>query len=364
VIISGGFKETGRESAQLEKDVVSTARKYGIRIIGPNCIGVLDTRSGLDSFFQPHDRMIRPSAGGVSFITQSGTVGCTLLEWAAEQGVGISKFASYGNRCDVDEGDLVEYFSMDDDTEIVVIYIEGLSNGRKLFEAASRISKKKPVVVLKAGATQLGSVAARSHTGALGGPQPVALAAFEQAGMIVAHNVEELFDIVKALAKQPMPICEGVVMVTNGAGPVVMAADKFEEYGVEIAKLSKPTLEALRKELPPYCYISETTIDLTGSATSKDYETALRIAAKDDSVGLLASFFVFQDPPLDEGILRVMPEILKLGKPVLCCASGGPYTRKQVGVLENQTVPVYETGERLATAAHALMTIRDLQSKQ
>ena len=147
-------------------------------------------------------------------------------------------------------------------------------------------------------------------------------------------------------------------MVTNGAGPVVMAADKFEEFGLKIARLSPETIKELETNLPPYCYVTETTVDLTGSATSKDYETALRIAAKDNSVGLLAAFFVFQDPPLDEGITMVMEEVAKLGKPILCCAAGGPYTRKQMNCLETYNIPVYETGERLAAAAYALMTRR------
>jgi 3-hydroxypropionyl-CoA synthetase (ADP-forming) len=353
VIVSGGFKEVG--STDVEKETVETATKYGIRIIGPNCIGVLDGHTRLDTFFQSHERMLRPQPGKVAFITQSGTFGGTFLEWAAQAGIGISKFVSYGNRCDVDEGDLLEYFGQDDETSIITVYIEGVEEGRKLYDTARKITRRKPIVILKSGRTGLGSKAAKSHTGWLAGSYAVAKSAFEQAGMIVANDIEELFDVVKALSTQPLPVGPNVVMATNGAGPCVMAADKIEESQMHTAPLSTETVSELTKQLPPYCFVSETTVDLTGSATSKDYDVALQTVAKDPAVHILMPFFVFQDTPLDEGIVDVIAKLRDYGKPIVCCAAGGPYTEKMSKRMEELGVPVYQTAERAVAAVKALV---------
>lgn len=353
VIVSGGFKETGNED--IEKDTISTAQKFGIRIIGPNCIGVFDGHSRLDTFFQSHERMLRPNGGQLAFITQSGTFGTTILEWAAERGVGISKFVSYGNRCDVDEGDLIEFFSQDDETSIIGIYAEGMGNGRKLYDAARKITRSKPIVILKTGKTELGSKAAKSHTGWLAGSYDIARAAFEQSGMIISENIEQLFDVIRALSTQPLPTASNVVMVTNGAGPCVMAADQLAKRSMNIAQLSESTFSELTSKLPPYCFVSETTVDLTGSATSSNYGSALHILAKDPAVGIMMPFFVFQDTPLDEGIVEVLMDVKKLGKPMICCAAGGSYTRTMTSRIEAIGIPVYDTGERAADAAYALV---------
>ena len=150
VIVSGGFKELGGRYKDLEEEVVRIAKRYGMRIIGPNCIGIFDGETRIDTFFQSRERMLRPPKGPISFMTQSGTFGCAMLEWAAESGLGISKFVSYGNRCDVDEADLIRYFAEDPDTKVIAIYLEGLSNGRKFMEAAREVAPRKPIVVLKA----------------------------------------------------------------------------------------------------------------------------------------------------------------------------------------------------------------------
>ena len=353
VIVSGGFKEAGND--RLEKETVSVARRFGIRIIGPNCIGVFDGHSRLDTFFHSHDRLIRPVGGKVAFITQSGTFGATILEWAAEQGIGISKFVSYGNRCDVDEGDLLDFFGEDDETSIIGMYVEGVRDGRKLFDVARRITEHKPVVILKAGRTDWGSKAAKSHTGWLAGSYEVAKSAFEQAGMITSETINQLFDSIRVLSSQPLPTGSSVAMVTNGAGPCVMAADQLRRDNLSIAELSKKTFSELTSNLPSYCLVSETTVDLTGSATSADYESALNILAKDPAVSIMMPFFVFQDTLLDEGIIDVLNTTRKLGKPMICCAAGGTFTRNMSRRIEAIGIPVYETAERAVDAAQALV---------
>jgi len=353
VIVSGGFKEAGND--HLEKDTVSIARKFGIRIIGPNCIGVFDGHSRLDTFFHSHDRLLRPSGGKLAFITQSGTFGATILEWASEQGIGISKFVSYGNRCDVDEGDLLDFFGRDDETSIIGMYVEGIGNGRKLYDVARKITPHKPVAILKSGRTDLGSKAAKSHTGWLAGSYEIAKAAFEQAGMITSETINQLFDSIQVLLSQPLPTGSSVAMITNGAGPCVMAADQMRKDKMNIAELSKRTICELTSNLPPYCLLSETTVDLTGSATSADYESAINILAKDPAVCIMMPFFVFQDTLLDEGIIDVLNATKKLRKPMICCAAGGTFTRRMSRRIQAIGIPVYETAERAVDSAQALV---------
>jgi len=354
VIISGGFKELGEQGKELEERTAKIAKKYGIRIIGPNCIGVFDSKTRLDTFFQSRERMVRPPPGPIAFLTQSGTYGCAFLEWAAEEGIGISKFVSYGNRIDVDEADLLQYLAMDKDTKVVAIYLEGLGDGRKFIEAAKYVAKKKPVIVLKGGRTKEGAKAAQSHTGWLGGEDRVYRGAFKQAGIIWADTFEELFDMAKALAMQPPAQGPNVAMVSNGAGPMVQAVDACIEKNLKIAELTEKTINILKEELPPY-YIVSNPVDVTGSANSENYKIVLEALLEDPNVHILMPFFVFQDTPLDEGILDVMKEINeKSNKPIVAGAAGGPYTKKMKKELEKIGVPVYPIPERTVAAAYAL----------
>ena len=353
VIVSGGFKEVGREGAEIERRVVEIARSYGMRVIGPNCIGIFDSRTRLDTFFQSRERMVRPPPGPIAFLTQSGTFGCTLLEWAAEDGIGISKFVSYGNRSDVDEADLIEYLGEDPETKVIAIYTESVSDGRKLLKAARNVLPKKPIVILKAGRTEEGSRAALSHTGWLAGSYKVFSAAMRQVGVIEASDMEELYGISKALSMQPSACGPNVAMVTNGAGPCVMAADEISITPLKLAEYSEKTYEGLKRELPPYAQIGNP-VDLTGSATSTDYEVALRHLGRDPNVDIIMPFFVFQDTPLDEGIIRVVSDAKRYGKPIVAVAAGGPYTRRQSRRLEREGIPVFQSPRLAVRAALAL----------
>ena len=354
VIISGGFQELGGNYQMIQDKVVEIAKKYKIRVIGPNCIGVFNSKNKLDTFFQSRERMARPPPGPIAFLTQSGTFGCAMLEWTAESGVGISKFVSYGNRCDVDEADLIRYLGNDTDTKVIAIYLENIENGRKFMKAVQEALPKKPIVVLKSGRTDWGSRAARSHTGQLAGSYRVCEAVFKQSGLIEAKNFEELFDMAKALALQPPATGNKIAMVTNGAGPCVMAADACVERGLILAKYQSETIQKLKSTLPPY-YIIENPIDLTGSASSRDYEIAIEHLAQDQTVDLIMPFFVFQDTPLDEKIVEIIPEMMKYNKPIVCCATGGQYTKVQSAILERRGVPVFPIPERAVAAAYALV---------
>jgi len=352
IIVSGGFKELGGEYARIEDEVVKSAKKYGIRVIGPNCIGVFDGETKLDTFFQSHERMLRPPLGPIAFITQSGTFGVAMLEWAAS--IGISKFVSIGNRADVDEADLIDYLKDDPQTRVIALYVEGFRDGRKFLKVAREVVPEKPIVILKAGRTEQGSRAAMSHTGSLAGSYDISRGAFRQFGLIEALNFEELFDMSKALALQPPADGNGIAMTTNGAGPCVMAADALVERGLRLAVFGKETTERLEEVFRPP-YVIGTSVDLTGSATSKEYKRAIQILAKDRNVNVIMPFFVFQDTPLDEGIVEVIIEAKEFGKPIVCGSSGGSYTANQSQRIEKGGIPVYPTPERTVAAAHALV---------
>ncbi len=352
VIISGGFGEAGSEGKRMEREVVRLAKEGGIRIIGPNCIGVFDGYSMVDTSFQPHERMGRPGPGVVAFLSQSGTFGATFLDWAAEDHLGVSKMVSLGNRADVDEADLISYFAGDPKTHVIGVYVESFTRGRELMEAVRNAGK--PVVVYKASRTEKGSLAAVSHTGRMVAKHEVASSALRQAGALLVDSFGELYAAVKALAKQPAMKGGGVVMVTNGAGPCVMAADELVMRRVPIAQLSEDTKEELRGSLPPYVLVGDFVIDLTGSANTSDYLNALEVLAKSEEVGLLGVFVVFQDSPLEDDFAEVLSRFDAAGKPLLVFAAGGRYTRDKRSLLEEAGIPTYDDVREFASASLAL----------
>jgi 3-hydroxypropionyl-CoA synthetase (ADP-forming) len=355
VIVSGGFKELGSRGRALELRLRALARKYGTRIIGPNCIGVLNGATAFDTFFQPKDKMQRPRAGAVALLTQSGTFGCTLLEWFAEENIGVSKFASFGNKCDVNELDFLQYLESDDETKVVGMYLEGFEDGLGFMEIAR--GYPKPLVLLYAGKTLAGKKAARTHTGALATSAAVIRGAMRQANVMLAEDVEELFDTLKILALQTLPRGTRVGMVTNGAGPCVVAADAFADLQLRFAKLQATTKEKLRGTLPPYC-ITDNPIDLTGSATAEHFIVALQNLFVDENVDIVMPFFVFQDVPLISTLEKLYDYFAKNRptKTTVAVAAGGAYTRAQVQKFQEIGIPVIPTATR---ALRALAKICD-----
>jgi len=353
IIISGGFKELGAEGRKLEGQMVEVAQKHNIRIIGPNCMGVLSPKAKLDTFFQPRYAMTRPKAGIVGVATQSGTFGISMLECFSHNEVGMSKFVSYGNMSDVDELDMLEFFEEDPETKIIAIYVEGLTDGRRFMELARRVSVKKPIVMLKGGRTATGSKAAASHTGSLAGNDTVFSAAMKQSGVVLVDDIDELLDTVKILAKQPLPLGGAVAMVTNGVGPCVVAADEIaDSKNLSLAELSEETFSHLQSCLPPFCIFSNP-VDITGSAKASWFGCGLEALNGDNSVDIIMPFFVFQDAPLAETIdefHEIMKKVNESQKTMLCVAFGGEYTRKQVNKLQENGIPVIPTSKRAVLA--------------
>jgi len=353
VVISGGFRELGDEGAQLERDMVRAAKKSGIRVIGPNCIGVLNGENGFNTLFHPIEAMKRPPMGNISVVTQSGTFGCTLLEWIAESGLGVSKFVSFGNKCDVDEVDALSYLEDDPPTKVIALYVEDVRDGKAFMSIARRLSLTKPVVAIKAGATGVGAKAAKSHTGALTGRDEIFRGAAAQAGLILVDDLDEMFDTLKVISTQPLPRGRGVAMVTNGAGPCVVAADWIERLRtLRVADLKERTLRSLSKGLPKGCIISNP-VDLTGSAVANDFQVAIKALAQDPGVSILLPTFVFQDGMLLHTITELhefMPRLRSWGKTVVACASGGEHTRTQQLAMQERGIPVIETPRRAVLA--------------
>ncbi|MBS3773398.1 MAG: CoA-binding protein [Candidatus Thermoplasmatota archaeon] len=338
VVISGGFKEVGNEG--LEQDMLSRARRHGIRIIGPNCIGVYNGATGFNTFFQRD--MELPGQGPVAVLTQSGTVGIGLLETCSD--IGISKFVSYGNAADVDERELLSYLAGDPATEVIAMYVEGVTDGRALFEKLPDM----PVVMLKAGRTASGKTAAASHTGAMASRYALFKGAARQHGAIVADSFEELHDLASLLALQPLPQGGRVAMITNGAGPCVLAADAIHETRhLRLADVDAAGL----KELPSFA-IRGNPVDLTGSATAGHYLAGIRALFEDDDVDIIMPFFVFKDAPLLDTLDELYRGLASLdaSKPVVTVALGSRFVAEQQRRLLEMGIPLISEPARAVAA--------------
>lgn len=358
VIISGGFKELGKEGEALERRSIGIARASGIRVIGPNCIGISSSSSRLETFFQPREMMARPGPGNIAILSQSGTYGATLLEWFAEEGLGVSKFVSYGNMSDIDEVDLAGYLADDPSTGLMVFYVEGLQRAREFFGIAQKVGPRKPVLMLKGGRTVAGAHAAASHTGSMAGRFPSFRGAMAQCGAVLAQDSEELFDLAKLFALQPAPSGGRVMMVTNGAGPCVVAADLISDSAhLAMARLSAEGAAALKQRLPPYDVVGNP-VDLTGSADAAAYLTALEVLASDPGVDILMPVFVFQDAPLGftaDELEQVISRICARGRTMVGVAGGGPFTRRQAARLQKAGMPVFPSAGRAVRALEGLV---------
>jgi 3-hydroxypropionyl-CoA synthetase (ADP-forming) len=352
VVVSGGGKELGGESKRLEQEIGKLADELEVRVIGPNCIGIFDGETRLDTFFQVQERMLRPPKGPIAMFTQSGTVGAAFLEMADR--IGVSRFVSYGNRVDVDESDLIAYCADDPDTKVIACYVEGLADGRKFLEAAKAATKIKPIVVFKGGQSERGARASISHTGFFGGSYALFTGAMRQAGVILMDSIEELYAASEALAMQPAAAGNRFAMISNGAGTMVQAIDLMDAYGLRLADPTQETLATLEDLYPPF-YLVQNPLDVTGSATSEDYKNGIEGLLKDPNVDIVMPWFVFQDTPLEEHIVNVLAELSdSYDKPILCGAMGGPYTENMSTAIRAAGVPVYGTVREWVAAASAV----------
>jgi acetyl coenzyme A synthetase (ADP forming)-like protein len=291
-IISAGFGECSDEGRQQEKAIVARARKAGCRVMGPNCMGLLNTdpNVSLNATFSP----FYPPAGTISMSTQSGALGLALLDYARKLNIGIASFASIGNKADVSGNDLLEYWEADPRTSVILLYLESFGNPAKFSRIARRISRHKPIVALKSGRSAVGARAAASHTGALAASDAFVDALFHQSGVIRTDTVTELFDVGMLLARQPLPGGRRIAILTNAGGPGILAADACQAHGLEVAEVSAAAKRALRAMLPAPASVNNP-IDMLASASAQHYEDALRVLLSDPGVDSVLAIFI---PPL------------------------------------------------------------------
>jgi acetyl coenzyme A synthetase (ADP forming)-like protein len=349
VIISSGFSEIGEK--EREERLKKLSKENKIRIIGPNCIGIY--KKGLDMLFFPRKRIKRPPEGSISFLTQSGAFGSILLDVLAHNGVGVSKFVSVGNKIDVSEIDLFKYLGDDLTTRCIAVYLESVDDGKEFIKIAKKVTKKKPIVVFKAGKTKEGTEAVASHTGSMAGATQVYSAAFKQAGIIEAKNSEELFDYAKALAKQPVAKNNKIAIITDGGGFGIAAADAAIKCGLELPALSSDTAKSLRKFLPSYATIKNP-VDLTGDADAERYEKSLKAVLNDKNISGVVVIALMQIPTLNDDIIDVLRDAKMYGKPITVCSVGGEYVIERNRRLERVGIPVFPSPERAVKAMHAL----------
>ena len=337
VIITGGFRELGEEGAKVELAVKELARYYGMRVVGPNCVGTIDVRTGLDSTFIKG----LPQAGPIAFISQSGAICGGVIDLIINSRIGFSHFASLGNEMDVTETDMLEYFAEDEKVNVIAMYVEGIQDGPRFMEVARRVSQKKPIVFLKAGKNDAGAKAVSSHTGSLAGSYAAYQAALSQAGVVEVETISQLFNVAWALGTQPLPAGKRVAITTNAGGAAALAADSLAFNGFELAKISPEIQQKLRTKLNPSAQVSNP-VDMLGSVSPEDYIWSLGNLDADEGVDVLLPILVPQSLVDTLGVAKAWVEIGKqTNKTLLTCLMGERSTLESEQWLNMAGVPVF-----------------------
>jgi acetyl coenzyme A synthetase (ADP forming)-like protein len=353
VVVSAGFAEVG--NAELEKELERVARKYGLPVIGPNCLGVMDLRSRINTLFLPTFKLDKPRIGNISFVSQSGAVGSAVLDEMMHEGFGLARFISYGNASVVDEVDILNYLMHDKETKVIVFYIEGVKRGKEFIEIAKKTTKIKPVVIIKGGRSAAGMQAAHSHTAALVGNYEAYDAVFRQFGFSAAKDLKDLLNYAKIFSSQPLSTGNRVAILTNGGGMGVIATDALADNGLEMAKLSKESEASLRKRMPPIVNI-RMPLDVAGDADDKRFGDALDTIEADPGVDALLVVALFQTPGADS---RVAAQLIHYAtgtkKPMVVVSMGGNFTEMHKNMMESAGVPVYTSPNDAASSLAALI---------
>ncbi len=350
IIISAGFREAGMDGIKLEHQVLDIANRYGVRIVGPNCLGIIATHTPLNASFAAG----MPPRGGIAFMSQSGALCTAILDWALAKHIGFSHFVSLGNKADVNEVDLLQAWENDEHARVIIVYMEGLRNGQQFMDVARRVTRRTPVIAVKSGNTAAGSRAVSSHTGSLAGSERAYHAAFQQTGVLRAGSIEQLFDYSVAFAYQPPLKGRNIGIVTNAGGPGIMATDALESTGMKLATLQPETVELLRQGLPPAANVYNP-VDVIGDALADRYEHALKAVWADKNVdGLL----VILTPQVYTQIEQTAEVIGRLAtvynKPVLGCFMGEQRVGPGIEILNQHNIPNYTFPERAVGSLRAM----------
>jgi len=369
VIISGGFGEVGNH--ELEAKVKAIVKKAGIRVLGPNCLGVYDPITGVDMLFLPETKVLttgdevvatpRPMSGPIAVVTQSGAFGVAVLDYMAGENMGLSKFVSFGNKIDVNETEILQYLLHDEQTRVILLYAESIEAGREFMEVAKEVTKYKPIVAIKAGRSEAGARAARSHTGAIAGSDKIYDSVFLQAGILRARDMEEFLDAGEALAFQPPAADNNVAVVTSAGGPAIMAVDECGSRGINVNKFSDETIEKFEKlkkegKIPSFA-TNFNPLDLTGSATSEMFELGTKILLDDPEIYGVMVFGLHHAPAMQEDYVDKIVNLSKnYLKPIVTCDIGETemalYIRSR---FDKQGIPAYSSPEDAARAMATLV---------
>ncbi len=339
VVISAGFREVGGEGVERERRLLEVARRYGMRMVGPNCMGVLNTDPtiSMNATFAP----TAPPTGNVAFLSQSGAMGVTILDYAREYGIGVSKFISLGNKADISGNDVLEYLRDDERTSVILMYLENFGNPRRFTRIAREVTQLKPVVAVKAARTRAGARAATSHTGAMVSLDVATDALFAQCGVIRVDAVEELFDMAMGFGNAPLPKDDRVAVVTNAGGPGIIIADALESQNLRVAELSEPTKARLRASLPEEASVNNP-VDMIASADADSYRAVLEAVLEDPGVDAVIASFV---PPLGvhaEDVARAITDTAAgRAQPTLAVLMGRRGLNESRALLHAASVPAY-----------------------
>ncbi len=360
IVIGGGFGEAGMDGVALEGRLKDIAKKSRLRILGPNCMGIYDTLSRLDTFFIPNHRIKRPPSGGVSIVSQSGSFAVTAMDELAAEKIGVARVISYGNRADVNEADCLEFLAGDEHTKAVVLYIESVEDGRRFVEAASRCASRKPVMAVKAGRGEAGARAAASHTGAIAGKYEVYRAAFKKAGVIELSGYEDFIGACRVFGlraggrEMTPPGGNRVMIITDGGGMGVGIADECLAAGLDPVPLTPDIADGLKGAFPPYFTIGNP-MDLTGSVTNASFAESLGKTMNGDGFDMAIVAALWGPPGLTDGLVKRLSEKAKeINKPVIVCSPGGDFARKKTGLFREAGLPVFSTPEAAVRAASIL----------
>ncbi|MCF6148398.1 MAG: CoA-binding protein [Candidatus Kuenenia sp.] len=359
IVISAGFKESGIEGSIREKELYQKITRHSIRMLGPNCLGLIDTQSCLNASFAAD----MPEKGNIAFFSQSGALCTAILDWAAEECVGFSKFISMGNKTDINEVDLINAMYEDENTKVILGYLEGVKNGNDFIAAARKTAKKKPLIIVKSGGTAAGSKAASSHTGTLAGSEKAFDAAFKQSGVIRANTIEQLFDYARIFSYQQLPKGARVALITNAGGPGIIAADAIERSELQMAELSKDTIETLRRSLPPMANVYNP-IDVLGDAKSDRYQFVIESVIKDPNADAILVILTPQAMTEIEKTAEVITEIAnRTDKTIATSFIGGKRTESALKIMCQRKVPNYPFPERAISAIEAMYKYTLWQNK-
>ncbi|WP_435185161.1 acetate--CoA ligase family protein [Halobellus sp. EA9] len=360
VVITAGFGETGSEGAARERELKDVAEAYDLNLVGPNSLGIMSTPVGMNATFGPEDA----DAGRMSFMSQSGAFITAVLDWANEQGIGFKDVVSLGNKAVLDESDFVDAWGTDPDTDVIIGYLEGIDDGQRFIRSAREVTQDTPIVLVKSGRTDAGAQAASSHTGTIAGSDEAYEAGLEQAGVIRAETVQELFDAARVLESQPVPERDGVAVITNAGGPGVMTTDAIGDSRLSMATFADDTLEAFREALPAGGNVYNP-VDVVGDADNERFRDAVDVALGDENVG---SVIVLACPTAVLDYEQLARDTVALQeeheKPVAACFMGGARVEAAEAPLAEAGIPNYFDPARAVDGLDALSRFRDISERE